>query len=149
MNASFSKEFQKALSTLERYCSLQERCLSQVHQKLRETELSHEEKEQVVNSLQADGYLDEARFAKAYARGKFRQLKWGKIKIVAGLRFLSVPDNLIQDALQEIDPEEYERIRMQLVEKKKSQLSEKDTFKMKIKVGHFLRAKGFETNDLP
>jgi regulatory protein len=149
MKSSLSPELRQAIGQLERYCSLQERCLSQIQQKLKEIELSFEQKEYVVQMLQAEGYHDEERFAKAYARGKFRQLKWGKIKIAAGLRFLKVPGNLIEIALQEIDPNEYERVRVQLIEKKKVQLKEKDIFRRKLKIAYFLHAKGFETNDLP
>jgi hypothetical protein len=101
-----------------------------------------------LNALQAEGYLDEIRFARAYVRGKFRQLKWGKIKIVAGLRFLQISNEIIQIALQEIDPDEYQRVRLQLIEKKKTELREKDIFRRKSKIAQFLHAKGFETNDL-
>ncbi len=148
MKSSFSNEFRQALAKLERYCSFQERCLSQVQEKLKELELSSEDKERVLHALQAEGYLDEVRFARAYARGKFTQLKWGRIKIVAGLRFLRIPNEIIQIALQEIDPDEYERVRLQLIEKKKIELREKDIFRRKLKIAHFLHAKGFETNDL-
>jgi regulatory protein len=148
MKSSFSIEFREALAKLERYCSFQERCLSQVQQKLKELELSSQDKERLVNALQAEGYLDEIRFARAYVRGKFRQLKWGKIKIVAGLRFLQISNEIIQIALQEIDPDEYQRVRLQLIEKKKTELREKDIFRRKSKIAQFLHAKGFETNDL-
>lgn len=111
--------------------------------------LSREDQDQVLRALEAEDFLNEERFARAYATGKFRQLKWGKMKIVAGLRFLRVSNSIIQEALHAIDPVEYERVRLQLIEKKKKMLKEKDIFRIKSKIAHFLHAKGFESNDLP
>ena len=83
------KEAQKKL---EHYCSYQERCHQEVVNKLRELGMIPIAIDTVVSKLIRDNYLNEARFAQSFARGKFRIKKWGKIRIKRELKARQVSD---------------------------------------------------------
>ena len=78
---------------LSAYCSSAERCRADVEEKLRKAEASEEEKENILERLVAEGFIDERRYAKAFAADKFRFSKWGKRKIEFALRAKRVPEN--------------------------------------------------------
>jgi len=130
------------------YCKYQERCHSEARNKLYElgfTSVSVEE--QISLLIQAD-LLNEERFARAYARGKWRMKQWGKQKIVHQLRLKKISDYCIRKGLTEIDGVEYDAVLEELAIKKASELnSERNIFTKKGKIYRYLSQKGFE-NDL-
>ena len=69
----------------------------------------------LVAELMADGYLSEERFARAYARGKFRIKGWGPRKIAQGLQAKRVSSACIALGLAELDEGE---LRAYLLRKK-------------------------------
>jgi regulatory protein len=129
------------------YCKYQERCHSEVRNKLYElgfTSVSVEE--QISLLIQAD-ILNEERFARAYTRGKWRMKQWGKQKIIYQLRQKKISDYCIRKGLSEIDEVEYEQILDDLATKKCAELkSEKNIFTKRAKIYRFLAQKGFETD---
>jgi regulatory protein len=94
-----------ALQKLQSFCGYQERSTSEVLTKLQGMGLSREPIEEIVMKLMEDNFLNEERFALAYARGKFRIKSWGKIRIKLGLKTRNVPEHLIKKALKEVDTE--------------------------------------------
>ncbi len=89
------------------YCNYQERAHSEVRNKLYELGATTPEVEELMADLVSSDLLNEERFARAYARGKFRVKRWGRIKITAALKGLRVSEYCIRKGLTEIDPEEY------------------------------------------
>lgn len=75
-----------ALDKLRSWCGYQERCQQEARDKLYEFSLLTEAIESIIATLIADNFINEERFAKAYAGGKFRIKKWGKIKIKMGMK---------------------------------------------------------------
>ena len=75
-----------ALEKLRKYCAWQERCRSEAWTKLLQLGCPRAEVQRLLGVLEYEGFLDEARFARAYARGKFSQKGWGRVKIRAALR---------------------------------------------------------------
>lgn len=94
-------------TAIYRYCNYQERCHSEVRNKLYELKATTDEVNILIAELVEADLLNEERFARAYARGKFRIKEWGKIKIVAGLKAHRVSDYCIRKAMQEIPDDEY------------------------------------------
>ena len=70
---------EEARSRLEHYCAYQERCHKEVQQKLRDMKMIPEAVDLIVLHLLQHNFLNETRFAQAFARGKFNHKKWGKI----------------------------------------------------------------------
>src|SRR3569623_1691415 len=126
-----SKIFEEktALQKAEHYCAYQERSQQEVRDNLYEWGQYPSVVENIISRLIEGNFLNEERFAKAYALGKFRQKGWGRIKIKQGLKFKKVPDVLIRKALQQIDGDDYEKMLTGTLIRKAKSLTEKDPFK--------------------
>jgi regulatory protein len=135
-----------ALAKAERYCAYQERAQQEVRDKLYEWGLWPEAVENIITELIGGNFLNEERFAKAYAMGKFRQKGWGRIKIKQGLKLKKVSDVLIKKALQQIDGDDYEMMLSALLAKKSRLISEKDPFKRRYKLQQYAYGRGYETD---
>lgn len=127
------------------YCKYQERCHSEVRNKLYELGYNTEDVEQQLTELIEKGILSEERFAIAFARGKWRMKQWGRVKIKQQLKLRKISDYCIKKGLAEIDGIEYEKVLEKLASKKVAELkSEKNIFIRKAKVYRYLIQKGYE-----
>lgn len=136
----------QAQKKAESYCAYQERSQQEVRDKLHSWGLYSNEVENVISELILTNFINEERFAMAYVSGKFKINRWGKIKITQGLKVKGISPKLMSDALNSIDMEEYLMELALLLEKKATVLSEKDTYKRKIKLANFALSRGFETH---
>ncbi|HLW49393.1 MAG TPA: regulatory protein RecX [Sphingobacteriaceae bacterium] len=136
--------YSAAKAKAENYCAFQERSQQEVRQKLYAWGLGYMEVENLLAELINEGFLNEERFAVAYAGGRHRMKKWGKFKIKQGLKQKAVSDPLIRIALESLDPDEYRENLLDLLAKKARTLSEKDPFKRKIKLQNYALGKGYE-----
>lgn len=128
-----------ALKKLQHYCAYQDRCHYEVEMKLKELDVTEDVAGEVILSLIQDGFLNEERFTRSYARGKFKNQQWGKIKIISGLMAKRISEPLIKEALTEIDEEEYSKVLEDLLMKIYHQKNDL------YKAISSLAAKGFET----
>lgn len=127
------------------YCSYQERTHREVKEKLFSYGLYPHEVEDLTAKLIQENYLNEERFAIAYAGGKFRMNEWGKLKIKYSLQQKQVSAYCIGKALASIDADDYEALLKKLaLEKLKTLKSEKNLFSKKQKLRNYLLQKGFE-----
>lgn len=137
---------QEATKKLEGYCAYQERCHKEVVAKLWEMKMIPEAIDQIVVHLINEDYLNEERFAKSFARGKFMIKKWGKNRIKAELKQRHISSYNIKSALEEIDPETYILTLDALADKRMGQISEKDHQKRRRKLADYLLYRGWESN---
>lgn len=133
-------------SKMEHYCAYQERCHAEVQQKLREYAITTAEKDEIIVSLLQNNYLNEERFALLFAVSKFHQKKWGKVRIKNELKARQLSDYLIQKALKEINPAEYEETFEQLATLQWEQIRETNALKKKKKFCDYLLRKGWESD---
>ena len=98
---------EEARRRMEQFCAYRERCHQEVVGKLRSMGMIPEAVDTIVVGLIEGGFLSEERFAKAFARGKFRQKGWGKARIRRELKMRQVTEFLIMKALEEIELPEY------------------------------------------
>jgi regulatory protein len=105
------------LNKLARYCAYQERCISEIKQKIHELDPSADQ-EIYIHWLHENNYLNESRFVGLYIRSKFNQKKWGRGKIQFELRKKGISDSEIQAHLDEIAEEDYSEALKTLLEKK-------------------------------
>ena len=131
---------------IEQYCAYQERSQQEVRDKLYDMGLHKEDVENIITELIDNNFLNEERFATTFARGKFRIKHWGRIKIKQHLKQKKVGDYCIKKALALIDPNDYEKTIIQLIEKKNRELKEKDAYIKKQKVIRYVVSRGFETD---
>jgi regulatory protein len=133
------------LEKIRHYCAYQERCHSEVRNKLLALSVYGADLEEALSLLIAEGFLNEERFARSYCRGKFQMKQWGKNKIIQSLKFKKVSDYCIGKGLSEIDEEAYLGTFDKLFKKKKTELSgEKNIWVKKKKLKDFLSQRGFE-----
>ena len=127
-----------------KYCTYQERSQQEVRDKLYEWGLHRNEVEQTIAVLVTENYLNEQRFAIAYAGGKFRVKGWGRIKIKLALKQKKVSDYCIRKALEEISSRDYRNTLSKIISAKSKEVKEKNPLKKKYKVAQYAISRGFE-----
>jgi regulatory protein len=100
--------------------------------------------EDILQHLTDENYINEERFAREFALGKFRIIKWGKIKIAIELMRLQIPEESIRKGLHAIDMDDYEALLKKILLHKSGSLNEKNKEVAKKKLATFAMSKGFE-----
>src|SRR5688572_2837432 len=136
--------FETALGKARKYCAYQERSQQEVRDKLYELGLHKKEVEQGIALLIEEGFLNEQRFAVAFAGGKFRINHWGRVKIRMALRSKKVTEYCIREALKQIPENEYNRVIEAIIKKRMKQVKYTDTLKRNYSVAQYLVGRGFE-----
>lgn len=132
------------LEKIKNWCAYQERCQQEVRTKLYDFELKPQEIEEIISVLVSENFINEERFAKIYAGGKFRIKKWGRLKIKSALKQKKLTDYCIKKALNEINDEEYIRTLEKLIKSKSAILKESNKIKRNYKLFQYAATKGFE-----
>ncbi len=138
------KNYSEALAHAAAYCSKSERCKADVLSAVVRYELSQEQQSTLLNYLEKEGYLDEARFARAYASDQFRFLHWGRVKIRYALSEKHIADSLIREALTVIPEEEYSETLRKLLMDKLNHTQAADGYALAAKLMRFACSKGYE-----
>ena len=138
----------QALEKAKKYCAAQEHCQFDVRRKLFAWYIEEEKAEWIIGELICDGYINEERFARAFARGKFNVKSWGKQKITSELKKKNISDYCIREALSEISEENYTsrlgEIAAKWLEKRKGETS----ITKKQKLFRYLASKGYQMDDI-
>ena len=136
--------FKQVLEKAERFCAYSERCRIDVVQKLKKLKVPQNDHQKILQELEKNGFLDEARYAQFFSRDKFNLNGWGKIKISIALRQKKIPEKYIVEALNAFDEEEYFEKLKTMMERKAAQLNEEDEFTFQNKLAKFFVSRGFE-----
>jgi regulatory protein len=137
---------QQALIKAANYCAYQERCHIEVEGKLAEWGIYGTEAGAIIAKLIQDGYINEERFAKAYAGGKFRVKQWGRVKIKLGLKAKKISEYCIREAIKEIDEDDYLHTLESLANSKLASVKGPSKPTRHQKVAVYLQGKGYETD---
>lgn len=127
------------------FCAYRERTQQEVRDKLYKLGLHRNEVEELIAELISENFINEERFAIAFAGGKFRMKKWGKNKIINELKRRGITEYCIRKGLSEIDDLDYEATARSLANKKIEGLTDTNLLKRKFKVMRYLSGKGFES----
>jgi len=145
-NASDKFAFEIFKQKAIHYCAYQERSLSQVKKKLKDIGASAHTIAKIVCYLQENNYLSEDRFVESFVNGKFRNNKWGKIKITVHLRLYHIDEQLIRKYIDKINNEAYLDVLREHISKKEKEIKEQNTVLKKQKILQYCFSKGFETD---
>lgn len=137
-----SKE--QALQKLKHYCGYQDRSHSEVKEKLYSLGVWKKDHDEIMAALIEENYLNEERFALAFAGGKFRMKQWGRVKIKYELKQRQVSEYTIKKALKQIDEEEYMTSLKKLAEDRYASLKGEQYLVRKKKTIDYLMQKGYE-----
>lgn len=136
----------EATKKIEGYCAYQDRCHKEVNDKLRDMGMIPEAIDKIVVHLIKHNYLNEERFAKSFARGKFNIKKWGRIRIVNELKNRGISKYNIQTALKEIGEGDYVSTLDSLAKKRLASLKEPNLQKRRKKLVDYMLYRGWESD---
>jgi regulatory protein len=145
-NKKSTYTLEEAKRKMEKYCIYQDRCHQEIEKKLREIGMIKQASEVIQLHLMEHDFVNEERFARSFARGKFKIKKWGKKRIVNELKKREVSNYNIEAGLSEIDPIEYENTLDETGRRRFENVRETNTLKKRKKVADFLLRKGFESH---
>jgi regulatory protein len=137
-------DFSSAKIKIVKYCAYQERAHYEVEQKLYSYGLYTDKVQELLAWLITENYLNEERFAIAYAGGKFRIKKWGRIKIKQNLALKKVSGYSIEKALSQIEDDTYLRTLKNLIRAKEKTTKADNTYELRNKIARSVISKGFE-----
>lgn len=140
--------FDEIKQKLVNYCVYQDRCHSEVEQKMREFVLIPEAKDEIILYLIRENYLNEERFTRSYIRGKFYIKSWGKTKIKIHLKQKGVTEKLITKSFDEIDDVDYLKIIQKLYDNHFSKQKGLQVYQKKSKTIKYLLSRGFEYENI-
>ncbi len=127
-------------------CSGTEYCTSDIRKKLERWGIKEAQQKEILTRLHTERFIDECRYSKCFVRDKFKNNQWGRIKIVQALRFKEIPDTYFQEALGEIDDEEYLRVLHNLLKNKARSIKASSEYERNGKLIRFGLSRGFEMN---
>ena len=126
-------EMNKILDNLRRQCSRREYCTSDVLKKAEKAlEGDREKAMQVVATLVKEKFVDDLRYASAYAREKSAISGWGEVKIKYMLSAKCIAKDVIAEALSEIDDVKADARLLKLLENKYRALKDDPQWRMKL-----------------
>ena len=134
MSAQLTDE--EALNRVASYCSTAEHCRAEINEKLQRWGIAYETIARILDQLEAEKFIDDERFCRAFVNDKFRFSKWGKMKIAQG-RYLN-----------EIDEEEYLSVLRDLLASKRKSIHASDDYELNGKLMRFAMSRGFELKDI-
>lgn len=126
-------------------CAGAEQCTADIRNKILKQGFSSEEAEYMVRYLQENKYIDDSRYARAYAVDKVRFSGWGRMKVRMGLRAKGMGDAVISQALEYISQSDYDDALNRVMKAKAKGLDLKDV-KDRQKLYRHLVSRGFESN---
>ncbi len=137
-----------ALNRLMNICSSKEKCSFDILQKLTDWNLPFNEHKEILQQLISDKYIDDKRYAAAFANDKIKFSHWGKIKVAYALRQKNIPQQFIDYALSLINSNEYFKIITDEIDKKAKTVKAKNIYDKKTKLLRFGQSRGYELDIL-
>ena len=136
---------EKALIRCEELCARAERCEHELSEKMRAWRIDSRDIEAIINSLTTRRFLDDSRFARAFVRDKYRFARWGRRKLAMALKQKRIDSDTIDEALEEINQEEYTAVLRTLLKAKAAHMDRPLSYDDRVKLFRFAVARGFET----
>ena len=137
---------QNALARAAALCSRSEQAESDIRHKLSLWGISPNDADTIIERLIDERYIDEVRFASAFARDKFRFEGWGRIKIAYQLRIKHISNETIENAISEIEENDYIDTLKRILNTKMRSLTSKEPLQAKASLVRFATSRGFEPN---
>ena len=136
----------EALTKAMKLCSVKEYAPSEIEQKLKSWELNDDAIATIIETLRSEKFLDEFRMARYFVNDKLRFNKWGKVKIRYMLQQKKLAPAAVYEAIDQVNEEEYLRILLSELLKKKKTIKDIDAYKIKAKLFQFASGRGFEAD---
>jgi regulatory protein len=125
--------YEQALLRLTAYCSRSEKCLDDIRRKMNQWKMAEKDQKKILDYIQEGKWVDETRFCRSFVNDKSKYNRWGVHKIRYELKKKGISDELINDALSQIDEQEnHNRLHRLLENKKKTVYGSEEQVKQKL-----------------
>ena len=136
----------QVLDKMAKYCAYQERCVKDVRDKLKTFDIPQKEKDEILDYLLDNRFVNDERFAKSFVRGKVNQSGWGVNKIRFHLIQKGIDKDIIEEALGQTDEEVYRLRLIEILKTKAKTIKVENDFEKKRKLAAYAMQKGFESS---
>jgi regulatory protein len=137
------KTEQEAYLTLAALCAQAEHCQWEMVEKMRKWEIPEEAQARIMERLVKERYVDDERFARAFAKDKVRYNKWGRRKVEQALWQKHIDEDIRKNVLNEIDDEEYLSVLRPLLKQKRKSTKAQNDYELNQKLMRFALGRGF------
>lgn len=136
----------QVLDKMAKYCAYQERCVKDVKDKLKTFDIPQESKDEILDYLLDNRFVNDERFARSFVRGKVNQSGWGVNKIRFHLMQKGIDKDMIDEALGQTDEEVYKQKLIDILKAKAKTVKAETDFERKRKLAAYAMQKGFESS---
>lgn len=136
-------DFKTAYNKTTALCARREFCSGDMIKKLKNWEVSDEIISKVINQLKEEKFIDDTRYARFFVRDKAKFNRWGEQKIIWAMRQKQISQEVIQEAINQLDQEELQSTLLQLLKEKNRQIKEDNSYKRKAALVRFATSRGF------
>ena len=141
-------EYNKILSRAAKLCSTGERCEYDIKVKMVQWGIEPADIEKSIKYLVENNFLDDTRYAHFFTKDKLKFNKWGRVKIIYALRQKQISSEIIENAIQSIDYQEYIDLLDQIIGTKINLVGTMKTASNKAKILRFAAQKGFTSEEI-
>lgn len=134
----------QVLDKMAKYCAYQERCVKDVKDKLKTYDIPQASKDEILDYLLDNRFVNDERFARSFVRGKLNQSGWGVNKIRFHLMQKGIDKDVIDEAFGQTDEEVYKQKLIDILKAKSKTVKAETDFERKRKLAAFAMQKGFE-----
>ena len=134
---------EQALNRLAALCSQAEHCMQEMRDKMARWGIDDGAQQRVVDYLVANRYVDDRRYARSFVNDKLKYNKWGPRKIEQALWMKHIDDDIRQEALDDVDNEEYVSVLRPLLTSKRKTIKADSDYEMNTKLLRFALGRGF------
>lgn len=134
---------QEAYLRLAALCAQAEHCEYEMQEKMRRWEIADDTQARVMQRLITERYVDDERFARAFANDKVKYNKWGRRKVEQAMWLKHIAEDIRQRVLDSIDDEEYIAILRPLLQQKRRSVKARNDYELRQKLIKFAIGRGF------
>ncbi len=137
------KSEKEAYLTLAALCAQAEHCQWEMLEKMRRWEVPEEAQARVMQRLVKERYVDDERYAQAFAKDKIRYNKWGRRKVDQALWQKHIDEDIRKRVLDEVDDDEYLKVLRPLLKQKRKSTKANSDYELNQKLMRFALGRGF------
>lgn len=139
---------QEAYDRLSALCASSEHCTAEMENKMGEWGIDSEVQERIIIRLNNEHFIDDTRYARAFVRDKYRYNKWGRNRLCQELKLKHIPATVINEAMEEIDEDQYMTILTNELQKKKASIKASNDYELRCKLYRFAISRGYATDEI-
>lgn len=143
-----AKTADEAFASLMRLCARAERSSGDALRLMRNWGVAQNEQQGVLQRLIKERFIDDRRYAEAFVREKMRLSAWGKYKITAALKRKGIADEIITEAMAELNPSDNKKRLQDRLQTKIKHIKYDTEYQLKTKLKRYALSLGFEMDEV-